>query len=89
MENLDQFANFIAGIAKENYDINKVVELIGNYDNLVKYIDLYKKEVETKKNELNLLNREINYSKDLLDSYRIKLEVIEKLETMGFGALLI
>ena len=58
---------------------------MGDYDNLVYYIQLYKKEVEAKKDELNLLNQEINYSKGLLDSYRIKLDVIEDLERMGFG----
>jgi DNA repair protein SbcC/Rad50 len=85
MENLNQFVNCVVGISKKNYDVTKVLELIGDYDNLLYYTQLYKKEVEAKKEELNHLNQEINYSKDLLDSYRIKLEIIEKLETMGFG----
>lgn len=34
---------------------------------------------------MNQLNHDINYSKDLLDSYRIKLDIIEKLERMNFG----
>ncbi len=49
MENLDQFVNCVVGIAKENYDVTKVLELIGDYDNLLYYIELYKKEVEAKK----------------------------------------
>ena len=31
------------------------------------------------------MNQEINYSKGVLDSYRIKLDVIGDLERMGFG----
>ena len=85
MENLNQFADCVKGIAKENYDVTNVLEKMRDYDNLVYYIQLYKKEVEAKKNELNLLNQEINYSKGLLDSYRIKLDVIGDLERMGFG----
>ena len=53
-----------------------------DYDNLLYYQDLYRNELETKRNELNLLNQEINYRKDLVDSYGIKLKVNEKLETM-------
>ena len=63
MENLDQFVNCVIGIAKENYDVTKVLEKIGDYDNLVYYIQYYTKEVEAKKDELNQLNQEINYSK--------------------------
>jgi DNA repair ATPase RecN len=85
MENLDQFVNCVIGISKENYDVTRVLELIGDYDNLVNYIDLYKKKVEAKSNEVNLLNQQINYSKGLVDSYRIKLDVIGELERMGFG----
>ena len=85
IENLDQFVDCVKGIAKENYDVTKVLELIRDYDNLVYYIDLYKKEVEAKTNEMNQLNQEINYSKGLVDSYRIKLDIIGKLERMGFA----
>jgi hypothetical protein len=49
MENLDQFVNCVVGISKENYSVTKVLELIGDYDNLLNYIQLYKKEVEAKK----------------------------------------
>ncbi|HJU59065.1 MAG TPA: helix-turn-helix domain-containing protein [Nitrososphaeraceae archaeon] len=85
MENLDQFVDCVVGIAKENYNVTKVLELIGDYENLLSYIQLYKKEVEAKKDELNQLNQEINYRKGVLDSYRIKLDVIGELERMGFG----
>jgi hypothetical protein len=85
MENLDQFVDCVKGIAKENYDVTRVLELIRDYDNLLYYIQLYKKEVEAKKDELNLLNQDINSGKELLDSYRIKLEIAENLERMGFG----
>ncbi|HET9807609.1 MAG TPA: hypothetical protein VFP49_11920 [Nitrososphaeraceae archaeon] len=85
MENLDQFVNCVVGIAKENYDVTKVLKLIGDYENLLYYIELYKKEVEAKKTELNQLNQEISSSKGLLDSYRIKLDVIGELERFGFG----
>ncbi len=85
MENLNQFVNCVVGIAKENYDVTKVLEKIGDYDNLVYYLQLYKNEVEAKKNELDKLNQDINYNKDLLDSYRIKLCIIEEMERMDFG----
>jgi hypothetical protein len=86
IENLNQFVNCVVGISKENYDVTNVLELIGDYKNLLYYLQLYKKEVEAKKEELNQLNQEINYSKGVLDSYRIKLDVIEELENrMDFG----
>ena len=85
IENLDQFVNCVVGIAKENYNVTNVLEKMRDYDNLVYYIQYYSKEVETKKDQLNQLNHDINYSKGALDSYRIKLEVIEELERMGFG----
>ena len=85
MENLSQFVDCVKGIAKENYNVTKVLELIEDYDNLLDYIQLYKKEVGAKKDELNLLNQEINSRKGLLDSYRIKSDIAENLERMGFG----
>jgi prefoldin subunit 5 len=85
MENLDQFVNCVVGISKENYDVTQVLKLIGDYNNLLYYRQHYKKEVEAKKNELNLLNQEINSLKELLDSYRIKSDITENLERMGFG----
>ena len=85
MENLGQFVECVKGIAKENYDVTKVLELIRDYENLLNYIQLYKKDVEAKKDELNLLNQEINSRKALLDSYRIKSDIAEDLERMGFG----
>ena len=42
-------------------------------------------QAEAKKNELNQLNQETNYSKIILDSYRIKLDIVTELERMGFG----
>ena len=85
MENLGQFVDCVKGIAKENYNVTKVLELIRDYDNLLYYIQLYKKEEEAKKDELNLLNQEINSPKGLLDSYRIKSDIAEDLERMDFG----
>ena len=85
MENLGQFVDCVKGIAKENYNVTKVLELIRDYDNLLYYIQLYKKEEEAKKDELNLLNQEINSRKGLLDSYRIKSDIAEDLERMDFG----
>jgi hypothetical protein len=85
MENVDQFVNCVVGISKENYDVTQVLELIRDYDNLLYYRQLYKKEVEAKKDELSLLNQELNSRKELLDSYRIKSDIVEDLERMGFG----
>src|SRR5688500_15241648 len=85
MENLNEFVNCVRGIAKENYDVTNVLEKMGDYDNFVYYIQYYKKEVEAKKAELDKLNQEINYCKGLLDSYKIKLDIISELERMDFG----
>ena len=85
MENLGQFVDCVKGIAKENYNVTKVLELIGDYDNLLNYIQLYKNDVEAKKDELNLMNQEINSRKGLLDSYRIKSDIAGDLERMSFG----
>jgi hypothetical protein len=52
------------------------------------YVALSLAEIFLNKSELNLLNQEINFRKDLLDSYRIKSDIAEDLERMGFGALL-
>jgi hypothetical protein len=48
-------------------------------------LQYYKIEVEAKKAQLDKLNQEINYCKGLLDSYRIKLDIISELERMDFG----
>jgi hypothetical protein len=85
MENLDQFVNCVVGIAKENYVVTNVLEKIRDYENLIYYIEHYKIQVEAKKNELDQLNQETNYSKTILDSYRIKLDIVTELERMGFG----
>ncbi|HJT83699.1 MAG TPA: hypothetical protein VJ697_04380 [Nitrososphaeraceae archaeon] len=77
--------NCVVGISKTNYNVTIILELIGDYDNLFYYTQLYKKELEARKNELKLLNQEIDYRKELLDSYRIKLEIAKNLERMGFG----
>jgi hypothetical protein len=66
-ENFNQFVNCVVGISKENYDVTKILELIGDYENLLYYIELYRKEVESKKTDLNQLNQEISSSKGLLD----------------------
>jgi len=85
MKNLNQFVNCVVGIAKENYDVTKVLELIGDYENLLNYIELYKNEVQVKKAELDKLDKDINYYNGLLNTYRIKSDIIDKLERMGFG----
>jgi chromosome segregation ATPase len=85
MENLNEFVNCVRGIAKEKYYVTNVLEIMGDYDNFVYYIQYYKKEVEAKKAELDKLNQEINYCKGLLDSYKIKLDIIYELERMDFG----
>ena len=85
MENLDQYVKCVVGIAKENYDVTNVLEKIRDYENLIYYIEHYKIQVEAKKNESDQLNQETNYSKSILDSYRIKLDIVTELERMGFG----
>ena len=85
MENLNEFVNCVVGIAKENYDVTNVLEKMRDYDNFVYYIQYYKKEVEAKKDDLDKLNQEINYSKGILDSYIIILDKLSELEIMSFG----
>ena len=72
MEKLDQFVKCVVGIAKENYNVTNILEKMRDYDNFVYYIQYYSKEVETKKDQLNQLNHDINNSKETLYSYRIK-----------------
>ena len=72
-------------ISKENYDVAGILEKMRDYDNLLYYIDLYKNEANAKRQELNLLKQEITNSRRIVNSYRIKLELINDLERMGFG----
>jgi len=85
MKNISHSVNCVRGLAKENYGVTKVLERMVDYDNFVSYIQSYKKEVEARKDELDKLNQEINYYKGFLEPYRIKSDIMNKLERMDFS----
>jgi hypothetical protein len=85
MENLFHFVKCVVGISKQNYDPVKVLAKIADYENLEKNSNYYKEEVKLKKDELAKLNQDKHSTQDILNSYQIKLDLINELETKGFG----
>ena len=58
---------------------------ITNYDNLKKDSAYYKDEANRKKDELDELNQEITVQETKLSNVRIKIDIINELQTRGFG----
>ena len=85
MDDLDQFVKCVVGISKEGYNAVQVLAKIANYENLEKDVNRYKSEVSFKKDESAKLDQDINDKKNTLDSFKIKVDIINDLETMGFG----
>ena len=85
MDDLDQFVKCVVGISKEGHNAVQVLAKIANYENLEKDSNRYKSEVSRKKDELTKLNQDINDKKNTLDYFKIKVDIINDLETMGFG----
>jgi hypothetical protein len=85
MEDLDQFVKCVVGISNEGNNAVQVLGKIANYENLEKDSNRYKSEVSSKKDELTKLDQIINDKKNTLDSFKIKVDIINDLETIGFG----
>ena len=85
MDNIDQFVKCVVGISKENYNPVQILEKIADYENLEKNSRYYNEQVNLKKYELAKLNLDINLQQKILNSFKIKLDIINELEMMGFG----
>ena len=85
MENIEQFVKCVVGIAKENNNPVQILEKIADYENLEKNSRDYNEQVSLKKDELAKLKQDINLDQNILNSSKIKLDIINKLEMMGFG----
>ena len=85
MENLDQFVECVVGISKENYNHVQILEKIADYETLEKNSRYYNEQVTLKKDEWAKLNQDIDLQQKILNSFTIKLEMINELTIMGFG----
>jgi hypothetical protein len=85
MENIDQFVKCVVGISKENYNHVQIVEKIADYENLEKNTNFYKSQVNLKKDELAKLNQQTNLQQNILNYWKVKSDIINELEIMGFG----
>ena len=85
MENMDQLVKCIVGISKQNYNPAQILTKITDYENLEKNSRYYNEQVNLKKDELAKLNQDIDIEQNKLNSLKIKLDMINELEMMGFG----
>ncbi|MDF2738313.1 MAG: hypothetical protein K0S93_2173, partial [Nitrososphaeraceae archaeon] len=85
MENIDRFVQSVVGISKENHDPVKILAKIADHENLEKNSRYYNDQVNSNKDELAKLNQDIDGKQKDLNSFRIKLEIMDELETRGFN----
>ena len=85
MEDLDQFVKCVVGMSKEGHNAVQVLAKIENYENLEKNLTDYKEEVKRKKDELDKVNLEISAKEVSLSYFKVKIDIIDELERMGFG----
>lgn len=85
MDNIDQFVKCVIGISKENYNPVQILEKIADYKNLEKNSRYYNEQVNLKKDQLAKLNHDLDLQQKILNSFKIKLDIINELEMMGFG----
>jgi hypothetical protein len=85
MEDLDQFVKCVVGISKEGHNAVQVLAKIANYENLEKNLTDYNEELKRKKDELDKVNREISAKEVNLSYFKIKIDLIDELQRMGFG----
>jgi hypothetical protein len=85
MENIDRFVESVVGISKENYDPVQILAKIADHENLEKNSRYYNDQVNRNKDELAKLNQDIDGKQKDLNSFRIKLEIMDELETRGFN----
>ena len=85
MEDLDQFVKCVVGISKEGHNAVQVLAKIANYENLEKNLTDYNEELKRKKDELDKVNLEISAKEVSLSYFKIKIDLIDELQRMGFG----
>jgi len=85
MEDIDEFVKCVVGIFKEGYNPVQVLAKITSYDSLEKNLTDYKEEVKRKKAEVDKLNQDISVKEVTLGYFKIKTDLIDELERMGFG----
>ena len=85
MENMDQFVKCVVGISKENYNPAQILKKIADYENLEKNSRYYNEQVDLKKYEVDKLNQQIHIKQDILSYFKIKVDNLHEVETMGFG----
>ena len=85
MEDIDEFVKCVVGIFKEGYNPVQVLAKITSYESLEKNLTDYKEEVKRKKAEVDKLNQDISVKEVTLGYFKIKTDLIDELERMGFG----
>jgi hypothetical protein len=85
IEDLDFFVKCVVGISKEGYNPVQVVTKIADYEILEKDANYIKSEIILKKDKLAKLNQDINNQTNTLDYLKIKVDLLNDLETRGFG----
>jgi hypothetical protein len=85
MENMDQFVKCVVGISKANYNLAQILKKIADYENLEKCSRYYNEQVDLKKYEVDKLNQQINIKQNILSFFKIKVDILHEVETMGFG----
>ena len=73
------------GILKENHDPFQILAKIADYENLEKNLIYYTEKVNSKKDELAKLNQVIDDKQKDLDSFKLKLDIMNELELRGFN----
>ena len=85
MENMEEFVKCVVGITKENYNHAQILKKITDYENLEKNSRYYNEQVDLKKYEVDKLNQQINIKQNILSLFKIKVDNLHEVETMGFG----
>ena len=85
MDDMDMFVKSVVGMSRANYDYVQVLAKIAEHEKLEKDLDYYKEEIARTKNESAKLNQEIHDKKNDLNYYNIKLDILNELESRGFG----
>jgi hypothetical protein len=85
IEDIDQFVKCVVGIAKENYNHVQILKKITDYENLEKNSRYYNDQVNSKKDELAKLNKDLGITKNILNCSKIKVDNLNELDIMGFG----
>ena len=85
MDDIDMFVKSVVGISKENHDPFQILAKIADYENLEKNLIYYTEKVNSKKDELAKLNQVIDDKQKDLDSFKLKLDIMNELELRGFN----